>query len=96
MSFIERNDGDRRRLTDDDARSATYGRSDTRFCRGDLDEGGRRRTMTVPPGLDATQREMSRTRNDFVRRGVVHDEAALLPPPLQTPGEVLAEGVSLT
>ena len=55
MSFIERNDGDRRRLTDDDARSATYGRSDTRFCRGDLDEGGRRRTMTVPPGLDATQ-----------------------------------------
>ena len=94
MSFIEHNDDDRRRLTDDNAISVTYRRSDTGFCRGDPDEGGRRRTMTVPPGLDATQREMSRTRNDFVRQDVV--QAALLPRPLQTHGEVLAEGVSLT
>ena len=66
MSFIEPNYDDRRRLTDDNARSVIYGRSDTGFCRGDPDEVGRRRTMTVPPGLDATQREIG-----FVRELVL-------------------------
>ena len=97
MSYQLNNDGDRLRLTDDDIRrSAIYGHSNTGSCRGDSDEGERRRTITVPPGLNATQRETSLTRNDFVRRGVIHDEVAQSPPPLEAPKVVLAEGVSLT
>src|SRR5664279_5002098 len=71
------NDVDRRRPTSDD--NENYGHSGSGACRGATSEGGRRTDVTS--GL-VTTLGWSHDRNMVVRRGVIHDEGDLRPPPL--------------